>query len=637
MPEEDTRICSKQLEKHRSSRTIFQQSSKWSSGRCGDLRLIGGFGPEGVCSNDRGRSKVIYVGGKTANLSELFDMAFKVIFVAMALTLLAKESESQNSDCGQPRLNTRIVGGEEAPPGSWPWQVSLHRPSQYCGGSLINDQWVLTAAHCAPGANPAGLTAYLGRHSQQESNPNEVNRTVAEVIIHPDYKGETNENDIALLKLSSPVTFTAYIAPVCLAASGSSFYSGVECWVTGWGNIAIGEALPYPQNLQEVKVPIVGNRQCQCNFGQNKISEDMICAGLQKGGKDACQLDSGGPLVGKQGSRWIQAGIVSFGEGCAEPNFPGVYTRVSQYQTWINTQITSNQPGFIAFTSTGTDSDLSVSCPEVPPLILRTTDLLQTQTKSVVCGRAPLNLRVSGGSSVATAGQWPWMASLQKDRQHVCGGTLVSLDYVLSSADCFSGPPVASEWTVVLGRLKQNGSNPFEPICLDNGRTFPVGTTCWAAGWSSGRGGKEQVLQEVQTTVQSCGNGSLRSSICTGAFTVESGDGGGPLVCEQNGSWYQVAILPHTSSLSGGRKADVGRIFQKLDQFRDFLTRTAGLILAPTFSGGSRTNGKVSTPSPATMATTTSVTSGGCRYQFCLCLCFLLLFLLSSAPCMFSP
>uniref|UniRef100_A0A8C7XJ80 Zgc:100868 n=1 Tax=Oryzias sinensis TaxID=183150 RepID=A0A8C7XJ80_9TELE len=474
---------------------------------------------------------------------KMFDVLIFVIFA---------ESESQNSDCGQPRLNTRIVGGEEAPPGSWPWQVSLHRPSLYCGGSLINDQWVLTAAHCVTGANPAGLTAYLGRHSQQESNPNEVNRTVAEVITHPDYKGETNENDIALLKLSSPVTFTAYIAPVCLAASGSSFYSGVECWVTGWGNIAIGEALPYPQNLQEVKVPVVGNRQCQCNFGQPKISENMICAGLQKGGKDACQLDSGGPLVRKQGGRWIQAGIVSFGEGCAEPNYPGVYTRVSQYQTWINTQITSNQPGFIAFTSTGTDSDLSVSCPEVPPIILRTTDLLQTQTKSVVCGRAPLNLRVSGGSSVGTAGQWPWMASLQKDGQHVCGGTLVSLDYVLSSADCFSGPPVASEWTVVLGRLKQNGSNPFEPICLDNGRTFPVGTTCWAAGWSSGQGGgefmskqfvpeqkggdhsvinslppphffflKERVLQDVQTTVQSCVNGSSGSSICTGAFTVE--------------------------------------------------------------------------------------------------------------------
>uniref|UniRef100_A0A3B3DN57 Peptidase S1 domain-containing protein n=1 Tax=Oryzias melastigma TaxID=30732 RepID=A0A3B3DN57_ORYME len=206
-----------------------------------------------------------------------------------------------------------------------------------------------------PGVRTEGVSQI-----QQKANPNEVNRTVAEVITHPDYKGQTNENDIALLKLSSPVAFTAYIAPVCLAASGSTFYDGVDCWVTGWGNIAFG-VLPYPQNLQEVKVPIVGNRQCQCNYGQYKISEDMVCAGLKQGGKDACQLDSGGPLVSKQGSRWIQAGLVSFGEGCALPNFPGVYTRVSQYQTWINSQITSDQPGFITFSSTGTNSDLSVS------------------------------------------------------------------------------------------------------------------------------------------------------------------------------------------------------------------------------------------------------------------------------------
>lgn len=166
------------------------------------------------------------------------------------------------------------------------------------------------------------------------------------------------------------------------------------------------EVLPYPQNLQEVKVPIVGNRQCQCNYGQYKISEDMVCAGLKQGGKDACQviifthqtsfifsfplknnrfssskLDSGGPLVSKQGSRWIQAGLVSFGEGCALPNFPGVYTRVSQYQTWINSQITSDQPGFITFSSTGTNSDLSVSCPGVPPVQVKAAKNLQTQTK----------------------------------------------------------------------------------------------------------------------------------------------------------------------------------------------------------------------------------------------------------------
>ncbi|XP_024128745.1 polyserase-2 isoform X2 [Oryzias melastigma] len=536
----------------------------------------------------------------------------------------AVKSKTAGTDCGQPQLSTRIVGGDEAPPGSWPWQVSLHRPSSYCGGSLINHQWVLTAAHCVPGANPAGLTAYLGRHSQQKANPNEVNRTVAEVITHPDYKGQTNENDIALLKLSSPVAFTAYIAPVCLAASGSTFYDGVDCWVTGWGNIAFGEVLPYPQNLQEVKVPIVGNRQCQCNYGQYKISEDMVCAGLKQGGKDACQLDSGGPLVSKQGSRWIQAGLVSFGEGCALPNFPGVYTRVSQYQTWINSQITSDQPGFITFSSTGTNSDLSVSCPGVPPVQVKAAKNLQTQTKSVVCGRARLNSGVLDGSSEATAGQWPWMASLQKNGQHVCGGTLVSSDYVISDANCFSGSPVASEWTVVLGRLKQNGSNPFEvsltvtnitlsnqtgsnvavlklstapvlndyiqPICLDNGRTFPVGTTCWAAGWSSGRGGEEKVLQEFQTSVLECSRPTAANdSICTTMFTLAEGDSGGPLMCQQGASWYQAAVLSFARRSLRRRRAVAVAVmeFEKLSQFEDFLVQTVGPFLPSTINSSS--------------------------------------------------
>uniref|UniRef100_A0A3B3CAM6 Zgc:100868 n=1 Tax=Oryzias melastigma TaxID=30732 RepID=A0A3B3CAM6_ORYME len=197
--------------------------------------------------------------------------------------------------------------------------------------------------------------------SLQGSNPNTVSRSITEIIRHPDYSSTTFQNDIALLMLSSPVSFNNYIAPVCVAAASSSFYSGTNTWVTGWGNTGSG-VLPAPQTLQEVQVPIVGNRQCKCNYGASTITDNMVCAGLPEGGKDSCQGDSGGPLVIKQNDRWIQAGIVSFGEGCAQPNYPGVYTRVSQYQTWINTQITSNQPGFIAFTSTGTDSDLSVSC-----------------------------------------------------------------------------------------------------------------------------------------------------------------------------------------------------------------------------------------------------------------------------------
>nr|XP_024658038.1 serine protease 27-like isoform X2 [Maylandia zebra] len=289
-------------------------------------------------------------------------MAFyKVMCLAAGLMLLTQESESQLGVCGQPKLNTRIVGGQAARAGSWPWQVSLQRSgSHFCGGSLINSQWVLTAAHCFQ-TTPTGLTVNLGLQSLQGSNPNAVSRTVTKIIKHPKYNSQTFNNDICLLRLSSPVTFNNYISPVCLAASNSIFYSGVNSWVTGWGSTREG-AGTLSQNLMEVEVPVVGNRKCNCNYGVGSITDNMICAGLSAGGKDSCQGDSGGPMVIKQSGRWIQAGVVSFGIGCARPNLPGVYARVSQYQTWIRTQISSNQPGFMTFTSTGTNSDLSVTC-----------------------------------------------------------------------------------------------------------------------------------------------------------------------------------------------------------------------------------------------------------------------------------
>uniref|UniRef100_A0A667YJ42 Zgc:100868 n=1 Tax=Myripristis murdjan TaxID=586833 RepID=A0A667YJ42_9TELE len=464
------------------------------------------------------------------------------------LTVALKEGESV---CGQPRLNTRIVGGQDAPAGSWPWQASIHEfNSHICGGSLINSQWVLTAAHCFSSDNTADFIIYLGRQSQQGSNPNEESRTLTQIILHPDYNNPANDNDIALLKLASPVNFTDYIGPVCLAQSGSSIHAGTDSWVTGWGHIRSGEPLPSPQNLQEVEVPVVGNRQCNCDYGVDSITNNMICAGLRDGGKDSCQGDSGGPMVSKQNNRWIQTGIVSFGQGCALPNFPGVYARVSRYQSWINSHISRNQPGFITFTSTGTDSDLSVTCPGLPPPPTTTP-----APQPVVCGRAPMNSRIGGGSLVENAGVWPWMASIQKNGSHVCGGTLVAEEFVLSSADCFSNFTMASEWTVILGRLKQNGSNPFEvtlnvtnitlsnlttnnvavlrlatrpsltdyiqPICLDTGLTFSVGSACWASGWSTEQGGVEQVLQERQTTVVDCGNATSNDSICTGTLTLQ--------------------------------------------------------------------------------------------------------------------
>ncbi|CAB1312996.1 unnamed protein product [Coregonus sp. 'balchen'] len=230
----------------------------------------------------------------------------------------------------------------------------------------------MSAAHCFSSSSPNGWSIILGRQNQQGSNPNEVSTTVAEIVIHPAYNGSTKDNDIALLKLSSPVNFTDYIFPVCLAASDSVFHSDTESWVTGWGDANEGHPLPPPQTLQEVEVPVVGNTQCNCLNGVGSITDNMLCAGVLEGGKDSCQGDSGGPMVVKQNSVWVQSGVVSWGNGCARPNLPGVYTRVSRYQSWIDFQISTDKPGFVEFTSSGVDADSSYICPTVDPTVYPT-------------------------------------------------------------------------------------------------------------------------------------------------------------------------------------------------------------------------------------------------------------------------
>ncbi|KAM9433326.1 polyserase-2-like isoform 2-T2 [Salvelinus alpinus] len=537
---------------------------------------------------------------------ETMEVYKALCLMNLLVAFLSKGSHSQLDVCGTP-LNIRIVGGQDALAGSWPWQASLHRFGRhFCGGSLINKEWVLTAAHCFSSPSTSNLVVYVGRQNQKGSNPNEVDRAVTQIMSHPNYTKSTNDNDMCLLKLSSPVTFTNYIRPVCLAAPGSSFHAGTTSWVTGWGTIRSGVSLPSPKTLQEVDVPVVGNRQCNFNYGVGSITDNMICAGLVAGGKDSCQGDSGGPMVTKQGTRWIQSGVVSFGQGCALAKLPGVYARVSQYQTWINSQISSDQPGFVTFSSI------------------------------VVCGSASasLNSHVGGGSSLATAGLWPWIASIQTNGAHVCGGTLVAVDSVMSDASCFSSQANASEWTVILGRLKQSGSNPHEvtqnvinitmsnvtgknvailrlasqptlsdyiqPICVDKGtRTFSTGTPCWVAGWATGQGGAEEVLQEFQTSVVECVNVSSTDNICTGAVTLLQGNAGVPLMCKHGNSWFQTAVLTvdsssNTTSNNSTNKARWSRgphsspiqVFTKTSHFQSFLAANLGTFLSPATSAG---------------------------------------------------
>ncbi|XP_059366132.1 tryptase beta-2-like [Carassius carassius] len=255
--------------------------------------------------------------------------------------------------CGRPNshLNPRIIGGADASEGAWPWMVSLHNTTDqehFCGGSHINSEWVLTAAHCVFGEDMNTLLVYLGKRTQQGHNANQINRTVNNIIPHPSYNAGTCDNDIALLHLSSAVTFNDYIRPVCLAAQNSNLPPRTKGWITGWGDIGNQMPLPPPGILQEAEVEVYENSDCS-KICCGPITPHMICAGTPQGGRGHGEGDSGGPMVHKQCLVWVQSGVISWGERCAQPDYPDGYTRVSEFQQWITGHIVQNLPGFVVF------------------------------------------------------------------------------------------------------------------------------------------------------------------------------------------------------------------------------------------------------------------------------------------------
>lgn len=252
-----------------------------------------------------------------------------------------------SDDCGQQEYSSgRIVGGVEAPTGQWPWlaAIFLHGPKRtefWCGGSLIGSKFVLTAAHCTRDSKQRPFaarqfTVRLGdvdlSSDHEPSAP--VTFKVSDIRAHPRFSRVGFYNDIAIMVLEQPVRKSKYVIPVCLPTpqTPKERLIGRRATIVGWGTTYYGGKESATQ--RQASLPIWRNEDCNKAYFQ-PITENFMCAGYSEGGVDACQGDSGGPLMLQLDSHWIQLGIVSFGNKCGEPSYPGVYTRVSEYMDWI--------------------------------------------------------------------------------------------------------------------------------------------------------------------------------------------------------------------------------------------------------------------------------------------------------------
>ncbi|UOQ73463.1 trypsin-like serine protease [Hymenobacter cellulosilyticus] len=233
-----------------------------------------------------------------------------------------------------------IVGGAPTTIDQVPWQVLMTiNGLDGCGGSIIGSRWILTAAHCVANKSPNDLRIYAGLTFRNQKGSGQM-YTIEQILVHPNYNAGTHDNDVALLLLSSPISTSANAQIISYATSSTVSAGltnpGVNATVSGWGRLSSGGS--QPDQLYSVNLPIASNATANSQYNPSgfTITNGMLAAGLPQGGVDACQGDSGGPLIVRNSSGTpILAGVVSWGFGCADPRYLGIYARVSEYAPWI--------------------------------------------------------------------------------------------------------------------------------------------------------------------------------------------------------------------------------------------------------------------------------------------------------------